>query len=195
MAKKTSKSFRTQSNRRRIAIISLAGVAAVAFLALLGYAAWAAMQPEPILGEEIPIAGAEHIPEGQTATDHNSDPPTSGQHYAQPAEAGFYEEAPPDERLVHNLEHGHIVVYYNCSGLSDTACEELQDGIREAMEAAGVVPSTRTLKIVAVPRPGMENMITYTSWGKLYRAETFNREDFILFVKQNRNRAPEPLAP
>ncbi|HEY5571581.1 MAG TPA: DUF3105 domain-containing protein [Anaerolineales bacterium] len=195
MAKKTSKSFRPQSNRRRIAIISLAGVAAIAFLALLVYAVWAAMQPEPILGEEIPIAGAEHIPEGQRAVDYNSDPPTSGQHYAQPAEAGFYEEAPPDERLVHNLEHGHIVVYYNCSGLSDTACEELKDGIRQAMDAAGVVPSTRTLKIAAVPRPGMEYLITYTSWGKLYRAETFNREEFLLFVKQNRNRAPEPLAP
>ena len=195
MAKKTSKSFKTQANRRRIAIISLAGVAVIAFLALLVYAVWAAMQPETILGEEIPIAGAEHIPEGQKAIDYNSDPPTSGQHYAQPAEAGFYEEAPPDERLVHNLEHGHIVVYYNCSGLSDTACEELRDGIREAMEAAGVVPSTRTLKIVAVPRPGMENMITYTSWGKLYRAETFDREELLLFVKQNRNRAPEPLAP
>lgn len=195
MAKKTSKSFRTQSNRRRIAIISLAGVAAAAFVALLVYAAWAAMKPEPVLGQEIPIAGAEHIPEGQRATDHNSDPPTSGQHYAQPAEAGFYEEAPPDERLIHNLEHGHIVVYYNCSGLSETACEDLKGGIRQAMEAAGVVPSTRTLKIVAVPRPGMENMITYTGWGKLYRADSLDQEEFLLFVRQNRNRGPEPQAP
>ncbi len=195
MAIKTSYRTKTQSNRRRNLIVAIASVGAIAFLAILVYAVWAALQPVPILGVDIPIVGAEHIPEGQKATDYNSDPPTSGQHYSQPAEAGFYEEAPADERLVHNLEHGHIVVYYNCTDLTAIACDDLKDGIRQAMQAAGVTTNTRTLKIVAVPRPSMENMITYTSWGRIYRAESFARDEFLLFVEQNRNRAPEPFAP
>jgi hypothetical protein len=183
----------TMSNRNLIITLSIIG--GVALLALLGYAVRAARQPVALLGEEFPIAEAEHIPEGQKATNYNSDPPTSGQHYSEPAEAGFYEEAPPDERLVHNLEHGHIVVYYNCTNLSESACSDLKEGIRQALERAGVVSSTQTLKIVAAPRPGMPNMVTYTSWGRLYRAESFDEDEFLLFVEQNRNRAPEPFAP
>lgn len=164
-------------------------------MALLGYAVWAARQPVALLGEEFPIAEAEHIPEGQKATNYNSDPPTSGQHYSEPAEAGFYEEALPDERLVHNLEHGHIVVYYNCTNLSESDCSDLKGSIRQAMERAGVVSSTQTPKIVTVPRPDMQNLVTYTSWGRLYRAESFDEDEFLLFVEQNRNHAPEPFAP
>lgn len=191
-----NKSRSTQSrNRNRSLIITVSVFAGTALLALLAYAVWAARQPVALLGEEFPIAEAEHIPEGQKATNYNSDPPTSGQHYSQPAEAGFYEEALPDERLVHNLEHGHVVVYYNCTNLTESACDDLKEGIRQAMNSAGVVSSTQTLKIVAVPRPDMQNMVTYTSWGRLYRAESFDQDEFLLFVEQNRNRAPEPLAP
>jgi hypothetical protein len=193
-AKNRSSSKQSPMSNRNL-IITLSIIGGVALLALLGYAVWAARQPLALLGEEFPIAEAEHIPEGQTATNYNSDPPTSGQHYSEPAEAGFYEEALPDERLVHNLEHGHIVVYYNCTNLSESDCSDLKASIRQAMERAGVVSSTQTLKIVAVPRPDMENLVTYTSWGRLYRAESFDEDEFLLFVEQNRNHAPEPFAP
>ncbi|HEX6304870.1 MAG TPA: DUF3105 domain-containing protein [Anaerolineales bacterium] len=195
MATKTSYRTSTQTDKRRTIIIALSALAALALIAVLAYAVWAALQPVPLLGQEHPIMAAEHIPDGQRATNYNTDPPTSGQHYAQPAEAGFYEEAPVDEQLVHNLEHGHIVVYYNCSELDASACEDLQQGIRQAMESAGVTENTRTLKIVAVPRTGMDNLVTYTSWGRMYRAESFDRDEMLLFVEQNRNRAPEPFAP
>jgi hypothetical protein len=195
MRAKNKSKAKQKPNRNRRLIITLSIIGGAALLALLGYAVWAARQPVELLGEEFPIAEAEHIPEGQKATNYNSDPPTSGQHYPEPAEAGFYEEAPPDERLVHNLEHGHIVVYYNCTNLSESACSDLKEGIRQAMDRAGVVSSTQTLKIVAVPRPDMPNMVTYTSWGRLYGAESFNEDEFLLFVEQNRNRAPEPFAP
>ena len=192
-----AKKYRSKQkrSRNRSLIIIVAIVAGVALLALIGYAVWAARRPVALLGEEFPIAEAEHIPEGQKATNYNSDPPTSGQHYPEPAEAGFYEEVLPDERLVHNLEHGHIVVYYNCTNLAESDCDDLKDGIRQAMNSAGLVGSTQTLKIVAVPRPNMQNMVTYTSWGRLYRAQSFDPEEFLLFVAQNRNRAPEPFAP
>jgi hypothetical protein len=195
MATKTSYRTKSQTDRRRTIIITISALAALALIAVLVYAVWAALQPVSLLGEDHPVMAAEHIPDGQQATNYNTDPPTSGQHYAQPAEAGFYEEAPVDEQLVHNLEHGHIVVYYNCSKLDASACDELKQGIRQAMESAGVTENTRTLKIVAVPRTSMENLVTYTSWGRMYRAEAFERDELLLFVEQNRNRAPEPFAP
>ncbi|WP_075061770.1 DUF3105 domain-containing protein [Ornatilinea apprima] len=172
----------------------LAGGGVVTVL-LVSFLVFQALQSTPMLGEAYPIASREHIPDGQKAVDYNSDPPTSGQHYDQPAEAGFYEVAPPDEALVHNLEHGHVVVYYNCELVDEAACASLKEQIKQSMSRAGVARETGTIKLVAAPRPGMPNLITYTSWGRLYRAEGFDANEFQLYVKQNRNRlTPEPHA-
>jgi hypothetical protein len=173
----------------------LGGVLGVGFLVLFGYAIWASFQPEPQLGEAVPIAGQEHIPLGQKAVDWNTDPPTSGQHYDQPAEGGFYEVAPPDEQLVHNLEHGYIILYYNCAGLNDTACTALHEDIQQSMSQAGVSRNTRTPKLIAAPRQTMENRITLTSWGRIYRVDSFDSTEYALFVEQYRDQAPEPFAP
>lgn len=193
--KRTSRYGRRQEaggGRRQWIIWGLVGVAVVAFLGFVGYFLWLDLQPVPLLGVEVRIVGADHIPEGQLASDHNSDPPTSGEHYSQPAEAGFYEEAPADEYLVHNLEHGYIVVYYNCEPLDESECASLKNDLQEAMADAGVGPVTRTPKIIVAPRPGMENLITYTSWGRMYRVDQFDRDEFALFVEQNREISPEP---
>src|SRR6185436_3509445 len=124
--------------------------------------------PDGPTGEDVSIQYAGHIEPGEDHTPYNSDPPTSGEHYPVPAEAGFYtaeDEVPPDEQLVHNLEHGYVIIWYNCDDLTDDECEQLQDDIRFAMENAGNSPNTGTPKLIAVPRPGMDALIALTTWG------------------------------
>ena len=53
-----------------------------------------------------------HVADGVTVT-YNSLPPTSGDHWAEWSRCGFFPLPIPDERLVHNLEHGNIVVSFN----------------------------------------------------------------------------------
>ena len=53
-----------------------------------------------------------HVDDG-TIVAYNSVPATSGDHYFTPQRCGFYEGEVPDERVVHNLEHGNIVISYN----------------------------------------------------------------------------------
>jgi hypothetical protein len=53
-----------------------------------------------------------HITEGQ-AIPYASSPPTYGPHWPAPATWGFHSEVVPDERAVHNLEHGGVVASYN----------------------------------------------------------------------------------
>jgi len=53
-----------------------------------------------------------HITEGQ-AIPYPSYPPTYGPHWPAPTTWGFHSEAVPDERAVHNLEHGGVVASYN----------------------------------------------------------------------------------
>ena len=53
-----------------------------------------------------------HVNEGVPVT-YNSLPPTSGDHWAKWSRCGFFPLPIPDERLVHNLEHGNIIVSFN----------------------------------------------------------------------------------
>jgi uncharacterized protein DUF3105 len=48
----------------------------------------------------------------KTSPKWNTDPPTSGPHYAVPAIFGIYDQQIEMARLVHNLEHGGIYILY-----------------------------------------------------------------------------------
>ncbi len=54
----------------------------------------------------------DHITEG-TPIAYPSYPPTYGPHWPAPTTWGFHSEVVPDERAVHNLEHGGVVASYN----------------------------------------------------------------------------------
>ncbi|MCB9136699.1 MAG: DUF3105 domain-containing protein [Anaerolineales bacterium] len=145
-----------------------------------------------MLGEDIPLASREHIQEGMAANDWTSDPPTSGQHYGTWAPAGFYPDVIADEYLVHDMEHGYVIIYYNCALVED--CDAFKTEIEAAMADAGNDPDTHTVKIIAVPRENMNNPITYASWGHLYKAETFVPEELVSYVhfyRSNSTYAPE----
>ena len=73
------------------------------------------------------MATRSHVADGVTVT-YNSVPPTSGDHWAEWSRCGFFPLPIPDERLVHNLEHGNIVVSFNL-----TTSEEV-GRLREALE-------------------------------------------------------------
>ncbi|HJS29498.1 MAG TPA: DUF3105 domain-containing protein [Anaerolineales bacterium] len=192
MARAAVKSNRS---KRRLPLTGIIlGILAVAGLSLLVYAVWDSQRPVPSLGEAFPIASREHISTGQKATDFNSDPPTSGQHYDLPASPGYYDVAPLDEQLVHNLEHGYVIIYYDCEVRSDVNCDDLVAELQSEMRGEAISSFTRTPKLIVAPRPGMGNLITYTSWGHLHRADEFDpdtmREYIILYL----DKAPEPNA-
>ena len=67
---------------------------------------------DPQVGRSFHDQGRTHMPEPQTF-EYNSRPATAGPHWPAPARWGVYTTQLPDERLVHNLEHGGIVIAYN----------------------------------------------------------------------------------
>ncbi|WP_152976541.1 DUF3105 domain-containing protein [Herpetosiphon geysericola] len=63
------------------------------------------------LGEYIPaVDPPQHI---FGTTEYPSLPPTSGYHAPVPAQWGRYDDFVSDEAMVHNLEHGAVLVFYN----------------------------------------------------------------------------------
>ncbi len=192
--KLSNKEMRRRENRRRQLVLRLFwGVIAVVVVAALGYMGLQALKPRP--GVSVPVMAVRHIEIDEQHEPYNSDPPTSGPHYAQPAQAGFYDEVLPDEQLVHNLEHGYVVIWYNCTGLEGTACEAFKEQIRTVMGQAGSVGFSSSTKLIAVPRLSLPGPIAATSWGRLYQPKAFNPDELLIFIKEFRNKAPEPGAP
>lgn len=172
------------------AILGLAGAAA---LAGIGYVTWDALRPKP--GQSIPPQARTHIQVGDPHEPYNSDPPTSGPH-ASAVQEGFYTDVIPDENLVHNLEHGYVILWYNCSALDEAQCGSLKAQIGGVIDRAeSVVIGGDKKKLIAAPRPTMEAQIALTSWGRLLELNRFDEAQISAFIKEFRNKAPEPNAP
>lgn len=132
-----------------------------------------------------------------TEIEYSSNPPSSGPHYPLTLNSGFYEEDQgseipfPESYIVHNLEHGYVVFWYNCSQLSDSDCEELKDQIRDVLSEVGGE------KVIVFPWSNMEEVLVITSWGMVLRFERFDADMAGDFVLENRSnpRAPEPNVP
>jgi hypothetical protein len=187
--------WEAQQRRRRNITIGVWVGAAVLFVAMLVFLVVQELRPADLPGQDVPIQGAEHVQPGVPHDPYNSDPPTSGPHYANTAETGFYEEAPLDEYLVHNLEHGHVIIWYNCSNLDEAACGTLKDQIRDVMSRAGVSLITGTSKVNAVPRPTLDSTLALTSWGRIDKLDEFDRDRILSFIRAFRDNAPENGAP
>ncbi len=70
-------------------------------------------------GERVAVTGVgQHIAEGQSIT-YGSVPPVGGPHWPSPAAWGASSVPVPDERAVHNLEHGGVVISYNAIPADD----------------------------------------------------------------------------
>lgn len=76
-------------------------------------------RPEEIVGEEVVDLRAEHT-QDISEIEYNSNPPTSGTHFPVWAKSGIYDRVLSDGYLIHSLEHGYIVVSYNCTKLPMT---------------------------------------------------------------------------
>ena len=134
------------------------------------------------VGVLYPNLGQEHIAIGASHTAYNSNPPTSGPHYAQPAKWGVYRYELPDEQLVHNLEHGGIWISYNQTVASDTV---------DKLEAlAQKYPD----KIIVEPRAKDDSPIALASWTRLLPLNEFDETTILNFIRLNKNRSPEPNA-
>lgn len=131
-------------------------------------------------GQLISDQGRQHVQPGHGHT-YNSNPPTSGPHFAQVAEWGAYKEELPDEVLIHNLEHGGIWISYKLE-----ISEEIRKKLESFYEKYG-------RKVIVVPRAKNDSDIALAAWNRL---ETFNVADYSderveRFIKAFRNRGPE----
>ena len=138
--------------------------------------------------ESHPDEGQSHVDEGTTVT-YDTSPPTSGPHYPVPADPGFYpdDSGIEPERLVHNLEHGQIVIWYRPNA-PDLGFIEQQVEQLVAQEPAATVGAPY-LDIA----DGYN--IVITSWTQSRACEFASQEVVDDFRSRFQGVAPEPLTP
>ena len=91
-----------------------------------------------------------------------------------------------DEQVVHNLEHGHVVISYDCRKLAD--CAGTQAQLRQ------LLARYRNWKITAVPRQNADAAIALTAWGWLEKLDSYDEARITAFINAWRDRGPERTA-
>jgi len=135
---------------------------------------------KPVEGtEDFAIVGRGHITDGTPGSGYNSNPPSSGPHWQAPAKAGIYDSPLPDERFIHNLEHGHIWIAYK---------NDVGDEVKNKLK--GIVEN-ENFKIVLAPRDANETKIALVAWGRVLKMQELDEQKVRDFIRTYRNRGPE----
>lgn len=163
----------------------------VAVLALVGGGIWwvsGTQANKP--GESIDSMGRLHVPNNTPAPKYNSNPPTSGPH-SSPANWGASNSEIPEINQVHNLEHGGIVIQYNCDRLpAGQNCSDVQSALRAVMRKARDIHGRR---FVLAPYSKMPHAIAVTAWTRLQTFEAPDEAAILAFADAHYNNAPEDV--
>lgn len=175
----------------------IAGVVGVAVLAAVGAYWWqgrqADSQSEQVVASLVqegqgaleqvrstPDQGNSHLSPGQTKN-YVEPFPTSGEHASSALKPGFYKNEMPKVNLVHSLEHGNIVIYYENPG---------EDALAQLQEWTSLYTGNWD-GVVATASPGLGSAVVLTAWTKILRLEEFDAAGAAAFLDLYRGRGPE----
>jgi hypothetical protein len=134
-------------------------------------------------------AGRDHIQPNEQPRNWNSTPPTSGDHLGTPLPPGVYDNEQDMRAMVHNEEHGYVVILYK--GIPDDQVEQLRKFV-EARDGS---------KLVLSPWSGLEKPgVALAAWRNLEILERVNMDVVQAFVNDfmvpeaTKSTAPEPNA-
>jgi len=147
----------------------------------------------PFAGTHYPSQGHKHFDEGESTNfAYNSDPPTSGPHKEVFSDA-FNSPTPlPKYVQVHLLEHGNVLLQYNCNCpdiagalyqiayrydgqlVPPNQLQPLPSDVQSAEEAGQAV--------IVAPYPGMKRKIALTAWTRLGTLDLIDQAKITSFI-------------
>jgi len=115
------------------------------------------------------------------ALSYDSEFPTSGAHRPIWTTAGFYDAPQPKALLVHALEHGNIVIYY----------EQPTAAARQQMADWADLYPGQWDGVVVTPFRGLGETVVLTAWRKTFRLDPWDAAAAAAFIDAYRGRGPE----
>lgn len=184
-----------------------------------GLVAWVYIESsKPLPGQQIADLGRKHVEVG-VQVQYNSNPPTSGDHYADWIRAGVYDLPKDDRYLVHSLEHGYIIISYNCDvkvgwiksvaahGIDETEATSSSDIATPSASLSdkfksdechklvdsliNVYEKRRKSKIIIIPRPSLDTKVALTAWTRIEKLGDLDVKRIEKFIDAHRNMGPE----
>ncbi|HEX7666773.1 MAG TPA: DUF3105 domain-containing protein [Polyangiaceae bacterium] len=162
-----------------------------------------------------PLLPANHVGIG-TEVDYDSNPPSSGPHY--PIWAAYQSYVVPVDRryYVHDLEHGAIVLVYNCAvgdagaGVTDDAavyddaggpgpCPEVAAQLQAIIDAFPNDPKCDPsafqprVRFVLTPDPLLDVPVAAAAWGWTYKASCVDTATLSQFAKDHYDQGTEEI--
>lgn len=159
----------------------IGGLFLLGLAALWGWSEWSKPERELPGLETYAAEGNQHV-DPTTVVAYKTDPPTSGAHSSVETEPGFYVDPQPKGELVHALEHGHIVIYYNPKGTPADVVESLKTYARKY--------TGHWDGVVVAPRE-QEEAVVLTAWRRILRLKTWDQSVAETFIDAFRGRGPE----
>jgi hypothetical protein len=132
--------------------------------------------------ETFPNEGDTHLPVG-TVIVYNTDPPTSGNHYPDPQLGGYYTSPIAAAFLVHSMEHGGVIIYYDASIVAPSDLTQLQN-------LAAQHPGDFS-QVVVVPRSDPTYPLILTAWTHRLRLTQYDQTRIDGFITLFLGQGPE----
>ena len=140
--------------------------------------------------ETFESQGQRHVETLPKGFKYNSVPATSGPHQPQPLAPivwGVYDEPVEEIKVVHNLEHGGVIVQYGPEVSAQTV-RDIVAWYRDDPNGLVVAPLPPAL---LEEQPELSDEIALTAWTYLQTCKRFNEEAFSNFVDLHRGNGPE----
>jgi hypothetical protein len=146
--------------------------------------------------ETFPPIGRQHVNKLSEDFRYSSFPPTSGPHYPPgpkaPAIWNVYDTAVDQLALVHNLEHGGVVVQYGPDVPPQTV-QQVVAWYGESPEGLVVAPLPDSIPQAAAPPANWQSRIFLTAWTHVATCSAFDQDAFNNFLEDYRG--PDGDAP
>ena len=187
----------------------------IALLLLLTGAGWWLVNGGASLpGESVADQGREHWEHAKLDEfKYNSNPPTSGPHDPDWIRPGIYGTPQDKYKLIHSLEHGYVVVHYNCALpisnfeflISKVNAHEDEGDLDGDSTPSATFKADCSLaqvlvdwgmkmelkKLIVQVNPTVDKPIVLVAWGRILKMDSFDEKLAEKFVKAFRNKGPE----
>ncbi|HEX2070651.1 MAG TPA: DUF3105 domain-containing protein [Thermoleophilaceae bacterium] len=133
-----------------------------------------------------------HIASPDETVRYRSDPPTSGRHHPLPAEDDAYAVSPDVRRIVHTLEHGRVVIWFD-EGLPRAARASLKAFYEDDSHHVLLVPDTTDMPYAVAATAWNKEPGRYGT-GRLLGCRDYGDDVFTAlaaFRDRHRDRGPE----
>lgn len=135
-----------------------------------------------------PLESAYHVDE-PTPVSYAANPPASGPHWPMWQEPwGAYPGGLPRERWMHNLEHGGVVLAYNCP----SGCDDVVAALTTLRDATPP-DQYNEQRILIVPDAQMPHRVAAIAWGWRWQGDAVDSATVRCFIDARYDRAPESI--